>query len=1020
MTVRRSHARGLLAGAAAAVLIGGGFVAFGSAPSTPAASFVSPVAAPAAPGRSTSPASRPEVVTAARTTVTRDTKAIHGRTGEKYQARDVVVDPDGDRHVRFDRTWNGLPVLGGDFVVHTDQAGARTGTTVAQQAPIEVSRTPKVKRAKAVTVAQKQFTGRRGGPATARLVVDAYAGKPALAWEATVPGTARSGLPSRLVVVVDATTGQVRRSHDQVHTADEGTGRGLHTGSVELATKHTDAGYELTDTSRGGNTTRDAQNLATLPTVANSKAFTDADNAWGDGTVADRASAGVDVHYGMARTWDWFQSEFGRAGIGGDGKGITAYAHYDLNEANAGWSDYCRCMFFGDGAPPFKAFTSLDIVAHEMAHGFTTQTADLVYAGESGGLNEATSDIIGTLVEFAAANPADEPDYLVGEKIDAQPLRYMDEPNRDGKSASCWSPLVPRLDVHYSSGIANKFFYNLAVGSGTTRWGTSTPCGTAAPVTGIGNEAAGAIWYRAVSAYMVSNTNFVGARQATLRAAADLFGATSPQHDAVAAAWLAVGVDRGVVPPAPTAPVIDRPEPADGMVGRPVELQMTGRDPQRQQLTWTAPEPPPGLTISPSGLISGVPTVKDLYYFDVIATDPDGNSTTLRVLWYIKGPPVILGPAPAARTFTTGAAVSFSVSFSDGSDYSRDPGRPLVVRATGLPAGLTVTDTPLESSSIVRAMVSGTPTTAGAGTMTITATDADGGVVTATIPWTVSTTTLPTEPVGVSVTAGNGSAVVKWDDPFPADSAAVTGYVVRVTPGTTQTLPATARSVTLTGLSTKQSYTVGVTARGTQGDSPEKVSKLVPTQLLLSPISVITGYGGPVTMNGVISTEESGPIAGAVAYLEKKPTGSTTWTRVVTVKTDSTGSWRHPVQPTVTTAYRVTFPAGSYGRWPATSAASAVTVRYGLTVKVSAASTTANKPVTFSGTVKPATPGVKVALQRNTNGTWATIQTVAMKADGTYSIARAFPKGTWNLRILASGGGTNGYGFTSTLKVTAK
>ena len=185
-----------------------------------------------------------------------------------------------------------------------------------------------------------------------------------------------------------------------------------------------------------------------------------------------------------------------------------------------------------------------------MSHGVTSNTAGLRYCGESGGLNEATSDIFGTMVEFYAANANDPGDYLIGEEIDVNgngtPLRYMDKPSKDGASADCWSSGVGNLDVHYSSGVANHFFYLLAEGSGAkTINGVAT---TARPATAPPSPASAAprpppIWYRALTTYMTSTTNYAGARTATLSAAKDLYGAGSAEYNTVAAAWSAVSVN---------------------------------------------------------------------------------------------------------------------------------------------------------------------------------------------------------------------------------------------------------------------------------------------------------------------------------------------------------------------------------------------------------------------------------------------------------------------------------------------
>jgi Zn-dependent metalloprotease len=141
----------------------------------------------------------------------------------------------------------------------------------------------------------------------------------------------------------------------------------------------------------------------------------------------------------------------------------------------------------------------------------------------------------------------DPGDYLIGETFarDGQPLRRMDDPASDGASANCWNSSVGNLDVLYSSGVGNHFFYLLAEGSGAKSINGvahSSPTCDGSTVTGIGRADAGDIWYRALTVYMTSSTDYHGARTATLAAAADLYGAGSTQYAAVNAAWAAVGV----------------------------------------------------------------------------------------------------------------------------------------------------------------------------------------------------------------------------------------------------------------------------------------------------------------------------------------------------------------------------------------------------------------------------------------------------------------------------------------------
>jgi Zn-dependent metalloprotease len=206
-------------------------------------------------------------------------------------------------------------------------------------------------------------------------------------------------------------------------------------------------------------------------------------------------------------------------------------------------------MTYGDGEANAHPLTSLDVAGHELSHGLTSATAGLNYSGESGGLNEATSDIFGTGVEFYANNSSDVGDYLIGEKIDIHgdgtPLRYMDKPSKDGNSKDSWYAGIAGIDVHYSSGPANHFFYLLSEGSGAkTINGVSynSPTSNGSTVTGIGRTKALQIWYKALTAYMTSSTRYSGARTATLNAASSLYGASSAEYAAVNAAWAAVNV----------------------------------------------------------------------------------------------------------------------------------------------------------------------------------------------------------------------------------------------------------------------------------------------------------------------------------------------------------------------------------------------------------------------------------------------------------------------------------------------
>ncbi|MFJ4676043.1 MULTISPECIES: M4 family metallopeptidase [unclassified Kitasatospora] len=490
-------------------------------------------------------------------------KALGLGAQEKLVVKDAVVDADGTRHFRYERTYNGLPVLGGDLVVHQAANGKVKSTDKAVSGSLApASLSPKLSAGQAAAKAtgavqatvgitadadEAALTSVSGASGDAQLVVWAADGAPRLAYRTTVEGVRADGTPSHQVLVTDADSGALLSSHEQVQTSNAtGTGNGVFVGNVSLTTTLSGSTYTLKDATRGG------QYTTTLAGKTSGKGtvYSKTSNTWGSGAASNGESAAVDAQYGAAVTWDFYKNTFGRSGIRNDGVGAYSRVHYGSNYVNAFWDDSCFCMTYGDGSGNTHPLTELDVSGHEMSHGVTSNTAGLNYSGESGGLNEATSDIFGTLVEFYANLSKDNPDYLIGELININgngtPLRYMDKPSKDGASADYWSSTVGNKDVHYSSGVANHFFYLLSEGSGAkTVNGVSynSPTYNGSTVTGIGRDKAAQIWYRALTVYMTSTTNYKAARTATLNAAKDLYGSGSTQYNAVAAAWTAVNVN---------------------------------------------------------------------------------------------------------------------------------------------------------------------------------------------------------------------------------------------------------------------------------------------------------------------------------------------------------------------------------------------------------------------------------------------------------------------------------------------
>ncbi|MFE1320072.1 M4 family metallopeptidase [Kitasatospora phosalacinea] len=514
---------------------------------------------------------------------------------ERLLPKDVLVDNDGSRHVRYDRTYRGLPVVGGDLVVHYGKNGKVTSTTWAHEGAIKVAGvTPKLSgkdaSAAAARSAKHVKQARTTNLDTSQLVVWAVGKVPVLAYRNTVTGAGEAGANSREAVLLDAASGAVLDQYE-VNQTVSGTGNGVNVGQVTIETSQGGSGYTLTDALHGSTVIYDSYNSPQSNPAQNARTFSKSTNSWGNGSTSSRESAAVDASYGLAKTWDYYKNTFNRSGIRNDGRGAPAYVHVDNQLLNAFYDDSCFCMSFGDGSSQNgnTPLTALDVAGHEMSHGVTAATANLNYSGESGGLNEATSDIFGSMVEFYANNSTDPGDYYIGEKLRMGNgyLRRMDNPAADGSSLSCYSSRAGQVDVHYSSGIANHFFYLTAEGTGAKTIGglshNGTPC-NGDSFSGIGKEKAAAIWYRALSTYMTSTTNYSSARTATLQAAADLYGANSQERYIVSKAWAAVSLGTALPDPGgnqspsptPTSSPTGNPNPGNALTNGDFEQGATG------------------------------------------------------------------------------------------------------------------------------------------------------------------------------------------------------------------------------------------------------------------------------------------------------------------------------------------------------------------------------------------------------------------------------------------------------------
>lgn len=493
---------------------------------------------------------------------------------DDYRIKRVEIDQLKMAHTHVQQVVGGVPVWEGEAIVHLKSDGALSLITDDLKEAITVDTTPTFSKEDALDLAKRMFDGSKG--ITDQPSVDLYIyrgnGRDHLAFRVEMPmldGTKDTAIP---VVFVDAHTGEKVFEYNNLQT---GTGNSLYSGTVTINTSSSGSTFYMEDlTRRMGTFNMNNTGNETTGTGGTQSRYTGTDDVWN--ATAERA--GVDAHYGAAKTFDYYQTVHGRNGINGSGgPGTTAAAangsislitsrvHFGTQYNNAFW--FQNRMTYGDGdGSNFTPLVTLDIAGHEMTHGVTQYSANLTYANESGALNESMSDVFGAMVEsFARGGVVNGDTWKIGEQAytpgtSGDALRYMDNPHLAGNGgytsdddpdhyAERYTGSADSGGVHINSGIGNKAFF-LAVAGGTHHRSGVT-------VTGMGSTDASRIWYRALTVYMTSGTNFSGARTAMLNAASDLFGTSSTQYSRTQSAWCAVGVGAcpggGTPTPTPTA-----------------------------------------------------------------------------------------------------------------------------------------------------------------------------------------------------------------------------------------------------------------------------------------------------------------------------------------------------------------------------------------------------------------------------------------------------------------------------------
>ncbi len=560
--------------------------------------------AQAQPTPSATPNAQSLAASAATNFVAAKPAELHASAADAF-TQHPVIDFKGTQYVPYDRTYKGLPVVGGDFVVVTNSAGQVMNTSVAQDQPINLASTaPAITAKQAEATATQQLTSVTDVSAT-QLVVDAH-GTPALAYQTTVTGTGAEGY-SKLSVVVDAQSGKVLETREHVM---HGTGTSAwNANPVTLRTTQSGSTFSMRDP----NVTNLSCQNATGNTV-----FSGPDDSWGNGTASDRETGCVDALFGSQTEVSMLSTWLGRNAP--DGAGGAWPIRVGLNDLNA-FYDGTQIQIGHNQAGGWIG--AIDVIAHEQAHGIDDHTPGSI---SGAGTQEFVADTFGAASEwFANEATRDTPDFTVGEQINLVgqgPIRNMSNPSALG-DPNCYSSSIPSTEVHAAAGPGNHWFYLLAEGTNPTNGQPTSPTCNSTTFAGVGVQNAIKIMYGAML-MKTSSSSYLKYRTWTLTSAKNL-DATCGLFNATKRAWDAVSVPAQTADPTCSASggvTVGNPGNKTGTVGTAITAFTVTASGGTSPYSFSATGLPPGVSINAtSGQVSGTPSAGGTFNTTVNVSD---------------------------------------------------------------------------------------------------------------------------------------------------------------------------------------------------------------------------------------------------------------------------------------------------------------------------------------------------------------------------------------------------------------
>jgi len=464
------------------------------------------------------------------------------------------VDNIGRRHLRFSQQYGGIPVWPAELIVHLNQNGdvdMMDGAFV--KTPKKMITQPVIDKKDAIKIARKAFlNGQEADAGEPTLII--YApnnGIKRLAWKIELFSSAKENW----LVIVDALHGLTLMAYNQVNSSKiDGSGVDLFGEIKPLNLWQDDEIFYMVDSSKemyDGQSDPVGSNpggVIIIGDYVNQPLGEDLYYVTSNNSSSGWLPDAVSLAYNLSETYDYYLERHNRNSIDGNGSTILGAVRLDQNYDNAFWNSDIHMMFFGD-AQPYTA--ALDVVAHELAHGVTSYTANLIYQDQSGALNESFSDIFGEMVDARTRGSAD---WIIP-SIFQMPFRDLKDPSSIdigggfGRYPCKMSEYIFTNEdnggVHLNMTIVAHAFYLLAEGLDGA----------------IGIRDAERIFYRALAYHLVANSQLIDARLACTASAEELFGEDSVQALKTAEAFDAVEIfENTPTPEPPDITPIDGPD----------------------------------------------------------------------------------------------------------------------------------------------------------------------------------------------------------------------------------------------------------------------------------------------------------------------------------------------------------------------------------------------------------------------------------------------------------------------------